>query len=162
MPLSNPTTSSEAHPADILRWSGGRAIVAAGSPFPPIEVDGQRHEIGQANNVFVFPGLGLGAIVSEARAMPDDLFLVAARALAGQVSAERLAIGALYPAVDDLRRVTRAVALAVAEAAVAARLAGISPGTDVEAAIDAAMWWPDYVPYEPAPLAAPAAPPPRS
>jgi len=149
MPLSNPTTSSEAHPADVLRWSGGRAIVATGSPFPPIELDGRRHEIGQANNVFVFPGLGLGAIVTEARSMPDEVFLVAARALAAEVSAERLAAGALYPAVDDLRRVTRAVALAVAEAAVAAGLAGIAPGTDVETAIDAAMWWPDYVPYLP-------------
>jgi malate dehydrogenase (oxaloacetate-decarboxylating) len=150
MPLSNPTTSSEALPADILHWSGGRALIATGSPFPPVEVDGRRHEIGQANNVFVFPGLGLGAIVSEARTMPEDLFLVAARTLADQVSADRIASGALYPQVEDLRPVTRAVALAVAETAVAAGIAGIAPGADVAAAIDAAMWWPDYVQYEPA------------
>ena len=80
--------------------------------------------------------------------MPDELFLVAARTLAGEVSADRLASGAVYPRVEDLRPVTRAVALAVAEAAVASGLAGIGPDTDVEAAIDGAMWWPDYVPYE--------------
>ena len=150
MPLSNPTSSSEALPADVLAWSGGRALVATGSPFAPVELEGRRHEIGQANNVFVFPGLGLGAIVSEARTIPDELFLVAARTLADQVSAERLANGALYPPVDALRPVTRAVALAVAETAVAAGLAGIPDGTDLDAEIDAAMWWPDYVPYEPA------------
>jgi malic enzyme len=150
MPLSNPTTSSEAIPADVLRWSHGRALVATGSPFAPIEIDGRRHEFGQANNVFVFPGLGLGAIVSEARTMADDLFLVAAHALADEVSAERFASGALYPPVDDLRTVTRAVALAVARAAVASGIAGIGPGVDVPAAIDAAMWWPGYVPYQPA------------
>ena len=148
MPLSNPTTSSEASPADILRWSGGRAIVATGSPFEPVEHDGVRHEIGQANNVFVFPGLGLGAIVAEARTMPDRLFLVAARTLAAQVSDERLAAGALYPAVDRLRPVTRAIALAVAAAARDDGLAALGPDADLEAEIDAAMWWPDYVPYQ--------------
>ena len=148
MPLSNPTSSSEAVPAEVLRWADGRALVATGSPFAPVELDGRRHEIGQANNVFVFPGLGLGAIVSEARTMPDELFLVAARTLADQVSTERLAAGALYPPVEDLRPVTRAVALAVARAAVDGGLAGIAPGTDVTAEVDAAMWWPDYVPYE--------------
>jgi malate dehydrogenase (oxaloacetate-decarboxylating) len=148
MPLSNPTASSEALPSDVIHWSGGRALVATGSPFLPVEIEGERHEVGQANNVFVFPGLGLGAIVSEARSMPDELFLVAARTLAGKVSAERLASGALYPRVEDLRPVTRAVALAVAEAAMASGLAGIGPDADVEASIDGAMWWPDYVPYE--------------
>jgi malic enzyme len=150
MPLSNPTSACEARPADILRWSGGRSLVATGSPFPAVEIDGGRREIGQANNVFVFPGLGLGAIVSEARSMPDELFLEAARTLADQVSAERLASGALYPAVEDLRPVTRAVALAVARAAIDAGVAGVAPGTEIAAEVDAAMWWPDYVPYEPA------------
>jgi malate dehydrogenase (oxaloacetate-decarboxylating) len=150
MPLSNPTASSEALPTDVLAWSGGRALVATGSPFAPVELDGRTHQVGQANNVFVFPGLGLGAIVSEARSMPDELFLVAARTLAEQVTPERLAGGALYPPVDELRSVTRAVALAVAGTTIAAGLAGIPDGTDLAAEIDAAMWWPDYVPYEPA------------
>ena len=147
MPLSNPTSSSEALPSDVLRWSDGRALVATGSPFAAVDLDGRRHEIGQANNVFVFPGLGLGAIVSEATSMPDELFLVAARALADEVSPERLAGGALYPPVEELRSVTRAVALAVAGSAVATGVAGLPDASALEAVVDAAMWWPDYVPY---------------
>jgi malic enzyme len=147
MPLSNPTAACEATPAEILRWSDGRAVVATGSPFGAVELDGQRHEIGQANNVFVFPGLGLGAIVAEARSMPDALFLAAARALASCVSDERLASGALYPPVAALRPVTRAITRAVAGEALAAGIADLAPGSDLDAQVDAAMWWPDYVPY---------------
>jgi malate dehydrogenase (oxaloacetate-decarboxylating) len=147
MPLSNPTAVSEAIPADVLRWSDGRALVATGSPFAAVEVDGRRHEIGQANNVFVFPGLGLGAIVAEARAMPDRLFLVAARTLAGEVGDERLAAGSLYPAVERLRDVTRAIAVAVASAARDDGLAALDPSANLEHEVDDAMWWPDYVPY---------------
>ena len=149
MPLSNPTTAAEATPADILRWSDGRALVATGSPFPDVEVGGRRTVVGQANNVFVFPGLGLGAIVAEATRMPDELFLVAARTLAGCVSDERLATGAIYPAVSELRDVTRAIATAVARTVVRMGLAGCAETTDdaVAGAIDRAMWWPDYVPY---------------
>jgi malic enzyme len=150
MPLSNPTTACEAPPAEILRWSDGRALVATGSPFTAVDVRGTLRQIGQANNVFVFPGLGLGAIVAEARWMPDRLFLAAARTLATQVSDERLASGALYPPVDALRPVTRAIARAVAADAVAAGVAGVADGADLDAEIEAAMWWPDYVPYVPA------------
>jgi hypothetical protein len=122
------------------------SIVATGSPFAAVEHDGLRREIGQANNVFVFPGLGLGAIVAEARSMPDRLFLVATRTLAEQVSDMRLASGALYPPVDALRPVTRAIALE----ARAAGIAGLDDGADLDGAVEAAMWWPDYVPYGPA------------
>jgi malic enzyme len=150
MPLSNPTAASEARPADILRWSDGRAIVASGSPFPAVSVGGSRVEIGQANNVFVFPGLGLGAIAAEATSMPDDLFLAAARTLAGCVTDERLRTGAIYPPVAELRLVTRRIAMAVARCAVELGISPLGTASAADAAVDQAMWWPDYVPYVPA------------
>jgi malate dehydrogenase (oxaloacetate-decarboxylating) len=150
MPLSNPTSRAEATPTDILRWTEGRAIVATGSPFDAVEVDGRRHEVGQANNVFIFPGLGLGAIAAETRTVTDRMFLLAARTLAGAVTDDRLAMGAIYPPVSALRAVTRAIATVVAGEAVEAGLAGIASDTDIDALIDRAMWWPVYVPYTPA------------
>jgi malic enzyme len=150
LPLSNPTSNAEATPVDIFRWSEGRAIVATGSPFDAVEVDGRRHEVGQANNVFIFPGLGLGAIAAEVRMITPRMFLLAAQTLADAVTDERLATGALYPPVADLRTVSRAIAIRVAREAVDEGLAGIDPATDIEALIDGAMWWPEYVPYRPA------------
>jgi malic enzyme len=149
MPLSNPTSAAEATPVDILRWTEGRAIVATGSPFDAVEVDGRRHEVGQANNVFIFPGLGLGAIAAEVRSITDRMFLLAARTLAEAVTEGRLAVGAIYPPVSGLRAVTRAIATVVAREAVDTGLAGIAPDTDIDALIDRAMWWPAYVPYAP-------------
>ena len=144
MPLSNPTVIAEARPSDVMLWTDGRAIIATGSPFPP--VDGR--EIGQANNVFIFPGLGLGAIVSEASRISDAMVLVAARTLADAVTADRLAAGALYPPIPELRAVSRSIALAVAREAISSGLA--PPNESLEADLDAAMWWPAYVPYLPA------------
>ena len=112
---------------------------------------GRQHQIGQANNVFIFPGLGLGAIVTEARAITDRMFLLAARELAAAVSDDRLAAGALYPPVTDLREVSRRIATVVAEEAVAAGLSAAADRSsepfDARSAVEAAMWWPDYVPY---------------
>jgi malic enzyme len=151
LPLSNPTSVSEADPADVIAWTDGRAMVATGSPFAAVEHAGRWHEIGQANNVFIFPGLGLGAIVAESRAITDRMFLLAARELAAGVSDERLAAGALYPAVTDLRSLSRCIAQAVAQEAVAAGLSAAADrdgaSLDAAAAVAAAMWWPDYVPY---------------
>ncbi|HEX4931577.1 MAG TPA: malic enzyme-like NAD(P)-binding protein, partial [Gemmatimonadaceae bacterium] len=147
MPLSNPTAVTEARPGDVIGWTGGRALVATGSPFPPVTFGGETHEIGQANNVFVFPGLGLGAIVAEATHITDAMVLAAARALAAAVTPERLACGALYPSVRDLRSVSRSVAIAVGREAIESGHAGGSPET-LEAEVDAAMWWPQYVPYQ--------------
>jgi malate dehydrogenase (oxaloacetate-decarboxylating) len=143
MPLSNPTAIAEARPDEIVRWTDGRALIATGSPFPP--VDGRR--FGQANNVFIFPGLGLGAIVSEASRISDRMVLVAARTLAAQVGPDRLAGGALYPPIADLRPVSRAIALAVGREAIGS---GVAPPSDtLDEDVDAAMWWPAYVPYSP-------------
>ena len=146
MPLSNPTANTEARPVDILDWTDGRALVATGSPFAPVTRGGVVHEIGQANNVFVFPGIGLGTIVSEASGVSDAMILAAARTLADAVGPERLARGALYPRVSALREVSRAVALAVAREAVRSGLSAADDAS-LEAEVDAAMWWPAYVPY---------------
>jgi malate dehydrogenase (oxaloacetate-decarboxylating) len=150
MPLSNPTSASEATPADVLAWSQGRAIIATGSPFEAVTLDGVRHEIGQANNAFIFPGVGLGAIVAETRAITDRMFLLAARTLAAAVTDERIAAGALYPPISSLRAVSREIATAVVREAIETGVAGaaISP-EGASAAVDAATWWPAYVPYEP-------------
>jgi malic enzyme len=150
LPLSNPTSNTEARPEDILRWSDGRALVATGSPFPPVVVDGVVHEVGQANNVFVFPGIGIGAIVSEATGISDAMVLAAARTLAAHVSDDRLASGALYPPISGLRSVSRAIGLAVAREAVSSGLAVPASDDDLERELDAAMWWPSYVDYTPA------------
>ncbi|HTP17911.1 MAG TPA: NAD-dependent malic enzyme [Streptosporangiaceae bacterium] len=143
-PLSNPTANSEATPADVLAWTEGRALVATGSPFAPVRAGDRTIVAGQANNVFIFPGVGLGAIAARAREVTDRMFLVAATTLAGLVTAERLGEGALYPPLHDLRQVSRAVAVAVAREAVDSQVAQLTPGEDIEAAVDAAIWMPHY------------------
>ena len=143
-PLSNPTANSEATPADVLAWTEGRALVATGSPFAPVRAGDRTIVAGQANNVFIFPGVGLGAIVARAREVTDRMFLVAATTLAGLVTAERLGEGALYPPLHDLRQVSHAVAIAVAREAVDSQVAQLTPGQDIEAAVDAAIWMPHY------------------
>jgi malate dehydrogenase (oxaloacetate-decarboxylating) len=151
LPLSNPGSCAEARPEDILAWTDDRAIVATGSPNEDVATPGGRRVIGQANNVFVFPGVGLGAIVAGATKLTDDAFLVAARALAGLVSEQRLGVGAIYPPVDQLRLVARTVAVAVArhllERGAATGARDHVPDADVERSVDDAMWWPAYRRY---------------
>jgi malate dehydrogenase (oxaloacetate-decarboxylating) len=144
LPLSNPTASSEATPADVLAWTGGRAVVATGSPFEPVPVGGRLRVVGQANNVFVFPGVGLGAIVARAREVTDRMFLVAARTLAGMVSEERLEAGAIYPRLSELRPISRAIAIAVAREARESGFGRIMSDEEIESAVDAVMWMPEY------------------
>jgi malate dehydrogenase (oxaloacetate-decarboxylating) len=148
MPLSNPTSHAEATPANVLRWTEGRAIVATGSPFSPVEYDGVVHRIGQANNVFVFPGMGLGVITVRAREVTNRMFLAAAHALAAFTTPELLEAGQIFPDISDVRAVSRSVAIAVASEAIAEDLA--EPVDDLEAAIDAEMWEPAYIPFKPA------------
>jgi malic enzyme len=151
LPLSNPTSQSEAVPADVIRWTDARALVATGSPFAPVSWGNREIRIGQANNAFVFPGVGLGVLVSEAREVTDEMFVAAAGALAEQVSATDLADGCLFPRIDDLREVTAHVAQAVVSEALRARIAGRRV-EDVPEAVARAMWEPAYVPMEAVPL----------
>jgi malic enzyme len=147
MALSNPITACEVTPAEVFAWSDGRAVVATGSPFEPVVVDGRQRIAGQGNNAFVFPGLGLGAIVSETREVTDEMLLAAAEALARSVTGERLAAGLLYPPIGDLPELARHIAVAVARCAVASG-AGRPMSLDaIEPAVEAAIWDPAYRPY---------------
>jgi malic enzyme len=153
MALSNPITACEVTPEEVFAWSEGRAVVATGSPFPPVLVDGRQRSAGQGNNAFVFPGLGLGAIVAEAREVSDGMLLAAAEALASAVSAERLADGLLYPSIDTLPELARRIAVAVARSAISSGLGRAMAADEVEPAVAAASWDPVYPPYLPKPPA---------
>jgi malic enzyme len=145
LPLSNPTSQCEALPADVIAWTEGRALVATGSPFPPVVFRGRTHRIGQGNNAFVFPGVGLGALLAEAREITDGMFAAAARRLAEEIRDQDLAEGSLYPPVADLRRVTASIAEAVARQAHREGV-GREIGPD---AVAREMWFPAYLPYVP-------------
>jgi malic enzyme len=142
-PLSNPTSKSEARPADVLAWTDGRALMATGSPFEPVEFGGRTVRIGQGNNAFVFPGVGLGVLVSEAREVTDGMFAAAADTLAEQLPDEDRQDGSLFPRIVGLRRVTAHVAEAVVRQAVSDGVARNPPDNPAEA-VAAAMWDPVY------------------
>jgi len=147
LPLSNPDDRAEARAEDVIAWSDGRAIVGTGSPSRDVEFGGRRLTIGQANNVFVFPGVGLGAVVAEARELTDDAFLVAARTLASLVGDDLLAGGTIYPPVSTLRAVARRIAEALV---VHFRDTGYGRqlhDDQITDAVDRAMWRPEYLTY---------------
>jgi malate dehydrogenase (oxaloacetate-decarboxylating) len=146
MPFSNPTDRSEATPEDIIHWTKGRALIATGSPFPNVQYKDNEYQIGQGNNVFIFPGLGLGAMVSGATRITDTMVSAAANALANSVSEQELTLGLLFPAVDRLRQVSREVAIAVAQQATKDNVATIST-QNLEAEIENSMWQPNYQTY---------------
>jgi malate dehydrogenase (oxaloacetate-decarboxylating) len=141
-PLSNPTSKIEAIPADIISWSKGRALIATGLPIGPFEYDGVTYRFGQANNALVYPGLGLGTIVSRASKVTDGMLRAAAEAVAGQVDVSEPG-AALLPAVENLRASSATSAIAVAKAAAADGVATAKPGNLVQAVEDA-MWQPVY------------------
>jgi malic enzyme len=150
LPLSNPSDRTEALPAEVLAWTDGRALVATGSPFGEVVTDAGSRVIGQANNVFVFPGIGLAAMVAEARELTDDAFVVAARTLAGLVADDRLALGAIYPPISDLRVAARAIAVALVRHFRDTGYGRQYHDDEIELAVDRAMWWPDYPELVPA------------
>ena len=147
MPFSNPTDRSEAIPEDILRWTDGKALVATGSPFAPVTLNGTTHHIGQGNNVFIFPGLGLGALLAKSTTVSDAMVTAAAEACANAITQAELEQGRLYPNVNRLRDVSSQVAIAVAKAAIDEGTSNVSE-TQVTERISRDLWQPSYPPIE--------------
>jgi malate dehydrogenase (oxaloacetate-decarboxylating) len=147
-PLSNPTSSAEATPEDIFRWTDGQAIVATGSPFEPVRMGGVTHPIGQGNNAFIFPGLGFGAILSDAKVITDGMVLEASQALADYTIEKYVEGGLIYPPVSDLQETSIRVATRVCQQAMrdqVARRENIPE--DVEAFVRERFWHPVYLPF---------------
>jgi malate dehydrogenase (oxaloacetate-decarboxylating) len=147
-PLSNPTSSCEAAPIDIFHWSDGRSIVATGSPFEPVAMDGVTHPIGQGNNAFIFPGLGFGAILSDAKSITDNMVMAASEALAKYTIGRYVEGGLIYPPVSDLRQTSLIVAEAVIRQAIAD---GVAMRTDipddVKGFVQERSWKAEYQPF---------------
>ncbi|MFS0561357.1 NAD-dependent malic enzyme [Terribacillus sp. 179-K 1B1 HS] len=142
MPMSNPTPLAEAIPKDLLEWTDGKALIATGSPFDPVEYKGTTYHIGQANNAFAFPGLGLGSIAVKASRITDSMFAAAANAIADMVESNTQG-GSLLPAIDELQPVSTAVAEAVAKAAIEDGVSDAKP-EEIKDLIANSVWKPEY------------------
>lgn len=143
-PFSNPTSKSEACPADLLAWTDGRALMATGSPFEPARFGDDTMHVAQGNNAYIFPGVGLGALVVRAREVTDSMFSVAARTLADQVDDAGLERGALFPPLARIRELSALIARAVATEAVSAGVAAEGADAPSLEQIEAMMWVPEY------------------
>ncbi|MFC1826534.1 NAD-dependent malic enzyme [Thermodesulfobacteriota bacterium] len=158
LPLSNPTDKAEALPQNIYKWTGGKALVATGSPFPPVKQDGKKTRVGQCNNVFIFPGVGLGTLASGAKEVLPSFFTAGAKAVAELVSREDLDAGILMPRVEKLKDVSSSVAFEVALAAVKGGVGGPcafskfkhkSDPKRLKILIEKMRWEPEYLPLVP-------------
>jgi malate dehydrogenase (oxaloacetate-decarboxylating) len=147
-PLSNPTSRVEATPADLIAWTDGKAILATGSPFDPVEWGGRTFPIGQCNNSYIFPGMGLGILAVGARRVSDGMFMAAAEALSALAPALRDPGAALLPPLHEARDVSVDIACAVAAKAVEEGLAGSCDGDDIRRRVEARRWEPVYRPFE--------------
>ena len=145
--LSNPTSKSECTASQAYHWTDGQAIFASGSPFPPVRLEGRIFIPGQGNNMFIFPGIGLGAIVCGATKITDEMFHTAARTLAHMVTDEELAAGTLYPDLGKIRQISLAIASAVCRLAWDNGLARYEEPDDIREQVRRCMWHPQYRPY---------------
>ena len=145
--LSNPTSKAECTSRDAVEWSGGRCIYASGSPMPEVVYDGRRIIPGQGNNVYIFPGVGLGVLVSQARTVTDSMFLAASRTLAKMVTAEEISEGRVYPCLSRIREVSLRIATAVAKIAFREQLTLLPEPANLEADIAMRMFQAEYAEY---------------
>jgi malate dehydrogenase (oxaloacetate-decarboxylating)(NADP+) len=144
-PYSNPTSRSECTAEEAYRWSDGRAVFASGSPFAPVEIGGRRFVPGQGNNVYIFPAMGMALFATEATRVTDEMFLVAAQAVAEQVTDENLAIGLIYPPQNRILEASLHVAERVAACIFDQGLAGVSRPDDIGALIRTRVYRPAYL-----------------
>ncbi|MDX5377335.1 MAG: NAD-dependent malic enzyme [Halomonas sp.] len=147
LPLSNPTSRAEATPADVLEWTDGQALVATGSPFPPVEYGGKTYPIAQCNNAYIFPGIGLGVVASGARRITDTMLMTASRALAREAPLVREGEGSLLPALSQIRELSKAIAFEVAAQAQQEGVALRTDGIKLRQAIERSSWTPEYRSY---------------
>jgi malate dehydrogenase (oxaloacetate-decarboxylating) len=147
-PLSNPSSKCEAVPADLISWSNGKALVATGSPFADVVYEKRKFTIGQCNNAFIFPGVGLGTIAVGARRVTDKMFVAASKELKEHSPALQNPSASLFPKLEDVREVSQCVALAVALEAQNSGLAPMRSREEVARRIQAIIWMPEYQRYE--------------
>jgi malate dehydrogenase (oxaloacetate-decarboxylating) len=147
-PLSNPTSHSEAHPADLISWTEGRALIATGSPFGSVKYAGKTIDIAQCNNVYIFPAVGLGLVASQAQRVTDKMLLAAANALGENSPAIKDPTASLLPGVQNLREIAREIAFAVGKAAQQEGLAPSVEETEFRRVVTESQWTPEYVRYE--------------
>lgn len=142
MPMSNPTSLAEAVPEDLIKWTQGKALIATGSPFDDVDYNDVIYSIGQSNNAYIFPGLGLGAIVAEATKVSKGM-LAAASSAVSRLSDSSKPGASLLPSIKQLQEVSKTVAIEVAKTAIEEGIAKADI-TDIEKAITESMWKPEY------------------
>lgn len=149
-PLSNPTSKAECTPKELIEWTDGKVIIATGSPFEPVLYKDKTYKIGQCNNVYIFPGMGLGALASQAKEISEEMFIVAAQTLASFSPALKDPAASLFPEIGQVQKVTRAIAIAVGKKACQEKLSPLS-ADEIERRVDEKIWEPHYPTYTAAP-----------
>ncbi|HSX26215.1 MAG TPA: NAD-dependent malic enzyme [Chlamydiales bacterium] len=145
-PLSNPTSKSECTPQELIEWTSAKAIFATGSPFEPVHYNGKTYRVGQCNNFYIFPGVGLGALAAQATKITDTMFLIAAQTLSTHSPALKDPTASLFPPVEEVRKISRLIASAVGKQAIQDGVSSLSLA-EIEKRIDLLMWTPHYPRY---------------